>query len=277
MNYYERHLGDYARDTGHLSMLEHGAYGQLMDRYYATEQGIPDDQRYRITRAASKAERAAVDSVLKEFFRLAEGVWVHGRIEAELTKATDRINAARENGRKGGRPKKENPVGSSQKPDGFSLGYENETQKKAHQAPDTSIYPVANATGADAPPNGPPSDPIWGSGLAFLIRKGIPEKPARGLLGQLRKAAGDVECGAILADAEAKDISDPAAWLMKAAANARTNRGPPGSPGGNRAPQSKTGQAIQALEEMKRGLAGNGNSDGFSEAALPGPRSAAGW
>ncbi len=25
MNYYERHLGDYAKDTAHLSMLEHGA------------------------------------------------------------------------------------------------------------------------------------------------------------------------------------------------------------------------------------------------------------
>ena len=36
MNYYERHLGDYARDTGHLSMLEHGAYSLLLDRYYAT-------------------------------------------------------------------------------------------------------------------------------------------------------------------------------------------------------------------------------------------------
>ena len=30
MNYYERHLGDYARDTAHLSMMEHGAYGLLL-------------------------------------------------------------------------------------------------------------------------------------------------------------------------------------------------------------------------------------------------------
>ena len=44
MNYYERHLGDYARDTGHLSMLEHGAYTLLMDRSSASEQGIPADQ-----------------------------------------------------------------------------------------------------------------------------------------------------------------------------------------------------------------------------------------
>ena len=31
MNYYERHLGDYARDAGHLSMLEHGAYALLLN------------------------------------------------------------------------------------------------------------------------------------------------------------------------------------------------------------------------------------------------------
>ena len=48
MNYYERHLGDYAKDTAHLTMIEHGAYSLLLDRYYGTEQGIPADQRARI-------------------------------------------------------------------------------------------------------------------------------------------------------------------------------------------------------------------------------------
>lgn len=106
------------------------------------------------------------------------------------------------------------------------------------------------------------ADPIWDTGLAFLIRKGIPVKPARGLLGQLRKAAGDIQCGAILADAEAQDISDPAPWLMKAAANAKAR----GSPNG--APVGKTMQAIQALQEMKNGLAVNRDHDGVPEAAL---------
>ncbi len=30
MNYYERHLGDYAKDTAHLTMIEHGAYTLLL-------------------------------------------------------------------------------------------------------------------------------------------------------------------------------------------------------------------------------------------------------
>jgi len=84
LNYYERHLGDYARDTAHLSMLEHGAYNLLLDRYYATEQGIPADQAHRLCRARTREERAAVDTVLQEFFSQQEGQWVHKRAETEI-------------------------------------------------------------------------------------------------------------------------------------------------------------------------------------------------
>lgn len=86
MNYYERHLGDYARDTGHLSMLEHGAYCLLLDRYYATEAGIPADQTHRIARARTRDEKAAVDVVLGEFFKLVDGVWMNGRAEEEIAR-----------------------------------------------------------------------------------------------------------------------------------------------------------------------------------------------
>lgn len=138
MNYYERHLGDYAKDTAHLSMMEHGAYTLLLDRYYSTEKGIPEDQAHRVARARSKEERAAVDAVLAEFFTLSDGVWINRRAEEEIPLATARINAARVNGKKGGRPKG-SKSGTQEKPNGLSLGSENETQTKAHQTPDTSI------------------------------------------------------------------------------------------------------------------------------------------
>jgi uncharacterized protein YdaU (DUF1376 family) len=136
VNYYERHLGDYARDTAHLSMLEHGAYGLLLDRYYSTEAGIPADQAHRLARARSKDERAAVDAVLGEFFTLLDGVWINGRAEREVERAQTKIKAARENGKAGGRPKK-NPETSEQKPTGLLLGSDLETELKAHQIPDT--------------------------------------------------------------------------------------------------------------------------------------------
>lgn len=84
MNYYEHHLGDYAKDTAHLTMLEHGAYRLLLDRYYGTEAGIPADQAHRVARARSRDEKAAVDAVLGEFFTLANGVWINKRAEEEI-------------------------------------------------------------------------------------------------------------------------------------------------------------------------------------------------
>lgn len=89
MNYYERHLGDYSKDTAHLTMIEHGAYGLLLDRYYGTEAGIPADHVHRIARARTKEEKAAVDVVLAEFFQLIDGVWINKRAEEEIAKALE--------------------------------------------------------------------------------------------------------------------------------------------------------------------------------------------
>lgn len=155
MNYYERHLGDFVRDTAHLSMMEDGAYNRLLDRYYSTEAGIPDAQKYRVARAHSKEEKQAVDTVLTEFFSLADGVWTKNRVEEEITKAQAKIKAAQENGKRGGRPPGSKNK-TQEKPNGFPLGSENETQEKAHQAPDTrhqtpgSNQQAAETLGGDA-------------------------------------------------------------------------------------------------------------------------------
>lgn len=125
--------------------------------------------------------------------------------------------------------------------------------KQCPPAP-TPTNTVTNVTDAGAS-----ADPIFGSGLAFLVRKGIPAAKARPFLGKLRKQAGDVHAAAILADCEAHDISDPIPWLSRAAVNAR--EGPP---------QSKTLGAIHQLEAMKHGLAANRTSDGLPKTPLLG-------
>lgn len=155
MNYYERHLGDYAKDTAHLSMLEHGAYNLLLDRYYSTETGIPASQAHRLARARTKEEKQAVDDVLGEFFTLSGDVWINKRADEEVAKAQVKINAAKENGKKGGRPKKPSSGSENetqQKPAGLFPGSENETKQKAHQAPDTrhQLKPEVIASGVDS-------------------------------------------------------------------------------------------------------------------------------
>lgn len=146
MNYYNRHLGDYARFKGHLLPLEHGMMTLLTDRYYTTEEGIPDAQVYRVCHATSADERAAVDTVLAEFFVLRDGIWVSDEIEAQIAAARTRINAARRNGQKGGRPRKPTgDVGGSQnitqeKPTGLPVGTPDVTQPKPHQSPITKHH-----------------------------------------------------------------------------------------------------------------------------------------
>lgn len=138
MNYYERHLGDYAKDTCHLSLIEHGAYCLLLDRYYSTESGISVELVYRVARAKTKDEKAAVDFVLSEFFSLENGMWFNKRADEEIIKAQKKIHAAKMNGSKGGRPQKTQKTVINQqneKPNGLLLGSENETQQKAHQTP----------------------------------------------------------------------------------------------------------------------------------------------
>jgi uncharacterized protein YdaU (DUF1376 family) len=158
MNYWERHIGDYARDAGHLTMLEHGAYTLLLDRYYSTEQPIPEDQAHRICRARTKEERAAVDAVLDEFFSLLDGHWINGRAAREVVKAQTKIEAARTNGAKGGRPKVKVEV-TQEKPTGLLLGSVGETQSKALQTPDsihqtkeTPPYPRKRGQVSEFPP-----------------------------------------------------------------------------------------------------------------------------
>lgn len=141
MNYYQRHLGDYTRDTAHLSMLEHGAYSLLLDRYYITESPIPEGQAHRVARARTEEERSAVDAVLAEFFSLIDGAWHNSRADHELTIATARIEAARKNGKTGGRPRKADQE-TEKKPTGFFLGNPDAsnqaTQEKALQPPTTT-------------------------------------------------------------------------------------------------------------------------------------------
>lgn len=98
INYYEHHLGDYLRDTAHLSMLEDAAYRRLLDRYYASEHPLPHDlgECCRIARAVSKAEREAVARVLVEFFDLADDGYHQKRADEEIARLRAKSQKARE-------------------------------------------------------------------------------------------------------------------------------------------------------------------------------------
>jgi uncharacterized protein YdaU (DUF1376 family) len=87
VNFYKRHIGDYIKDAGHLSLLEHGVYCRLLDVYYTREAPIPEAKAARLIGAKSKDEVQAVQSVLDEFFTLEDGHWHQKRADEEIGKA----------------------------------------------------------------------------------------------------------------------------------------------------------------------------------------------
>lgn len=126
MNYYKRHLGDYARDTGHLSVLEHGIYTLLLDAYYSREQAPTRAEALRIGRARNEAEIASVDAVLADFFTEVDGRFRQSRVEAEFVKAEEQARINQENGRRGGRPRK--PKGNRKETERVTNGNRNESE-----------------------------------------------------------------------------------------------------------------------------------------------------
>jgi len=141
MNYYQHHIGDYRRDTAHLSLLEHGIYRQLLDTYYLTEEPIPEETQLVCRRLSAKTEeeQKAVETVLSEFFYRDNG-WRHKRCDMELAGYREKAEVARENGKLGGRPRKTQPVIS---------GLANETQNKANQEPLTNNHKPSLTTLSD--------------------------------------------------------------------------------------------------------------------------------
>lgn len=133
MFYYKRHIGDYRSATNHLTLLEHGVYCCLMDTYYLNEKALPKDDRqlFRIAGARTDEEKQAVIDVVNEFFIPTETQWVHSRIDFELNEYHSKADINRENGKKGGRPKKNSPQKPSENPIGFdSLNIETQTDSE---------------------------------------------------------------------------------------------------------------------------------------------------
>lgn len=102
VNYYKRHLGDYAKDTGHLSALEHGVYTLLLDWYYSNERPIPAEKAIRIARGNPEE----TESVLREYFHLTAEGWVHHYADREIAEYHRRAVINRATGKLGGRPRK---------------------------------------------------------------------------------------------------------------------------------------------------------------------------
>jgi len=108
MHYYSKNIADYRKDTGHLSLLEHGIYNQLLDTYYLCEKPIETQRVMRRLSIITQEEVSAFNTVLSDFFTVSEcgNYHYHSRCDAEIAKYKAKADTSRVNGSKGGRPRK---------------------------------------------------------------------------------------------------------------------------------------------------------------------------
>lgn len=107
VNFVKLYVGDYMRDTGTLTVAEHGAYLLMLLHHYGTEKPLPKGRElHRLVRAETKAERDAVDSVAARFWTETPDGWVNGRASKEMEKANHQREVNRVVGKLGGRPKR---------------------------------------------------------------------------------------------------------------------------------------------------------------------------
>lgn len=249
MNYYKRHLGDYAKDAGHLSLLEHGVFTLLLDRYYSSERPLTADDALRICRARSSEERAAVDYVLATFFEQTPDGFRNKRADAEIAAYNDRAERNREVGKKGGRPKasglcdgnpeetqtvsesepKPNP---SHKP--LAISQEKASKPSAYSSPGDPSVPANDAPKGDGIPPCPHADivalyhsmlpahpriKVWDSSRAANLRQRWREDAKRQSLDYWQRFFGHVAASTFLtgrvSSGERRPFVASLDWLVK--------------------------------------------------------------
>jgi uncharacterized protein YdaU (DUF1376 family) len=178
MNFFKLYIGDYMRDTGTLTLAQHGAYMQMLMQHYATEAPLPTGRElYRLLRADSKAERDAIDFIAAKFWALTAEGWINDRAGKELEKAgevsdTNRAIALAREAKK--RAEKEHEQSTKRAPSVLRTEHEQST----NQTPDTRHQ--KNPSGSKGERASAPSRPdevseqTWGDWLTLRAKKRAP-------------------------------------------------------------------------------------------------------
>lgn len=82
MHYYRHHIGDFLKDTGHLSNEQMGIYLRMLWKYYLDEKSLPDDCEG--IAFGMRSDEKTVRLILKHFFVLSDDGWRHKRCDQEI-------------------------------------------------------------------------------------------------------------------------------------------------------------------------------------------------
>lgn len=167
MYYYKHHIGDFRSGTANMTRQERWLYRDMLDVYYDKEQPLPIDiQDVCDSIGATDEEVRLIAKILRLKFNQTETGWVHERCEIELNTYRANGDTARENGKKGGRPRKNNPAGSNPVASGMPSGTQREPtgnpeesgSQANHKPLTTNQEPLTNKVKPAVPPEGVTDD-----------------------------------------------------------------------------------------------------------------------
>lgn len=191
------YVADYLADAAHLSTLEHGAYLLLIMTYWQRGEPLPDDDKKlaRICRVGPR-EWARMKPTLSEFFEIADGDWLHSRVQRELQNVRDKSLKKR----KGGLARAKQMHSTCTAPAQLT-----DTDADTESS-------VAKATGASADPD----REFWRNAKAYLApHVGGPEK-AGSLIGKWCKGGKQPDAARAISAAQVERAVDPVAYVEAA-------------------------------------------------------------
>ncbi len=146
--WFPLYIGDYLRKTMRLTRDQHGAYLLLIMACWMEGGRIPSDAEcLASTVKATAAEWRKLSPIILPYFTVSEGFVSHGRVTEELDRARAIMERNQENGRGGGRPRK-NPNETQTKPKDNPNHNPNETHAQVARPLPSTLTEESLSSGA---------------------------------------------------------------------------------------------------------------------------------
>lgn len=155
LNFMPWYVGDYLRDTGDLTLEEHGAYLLLMGAMWARKGGLPADHA-RLARVlgTTRARVAKIWSVIGRFFDVVGDEIVQARVQKELEKTGEKLKQKSQSGRLGGIAKASRKSAKQAERDVANATFSPSVRSSETLVPTTTSGSTTRSEGEIRPPDG---------------------------------------------------------------------------------------------------------------------------
>ena len=207
------YIGDYLADTARLTTEQHGAYLLLLMDYWRSGRLPDNDQVLAQISKLSPDAWGNAKAMLKQFFSISDGYWIHARVEKELNLAMQNKAKMHDRALKGAQArwdKQENDATSN-------------AQAMLKQCPSPSPSPLPSTTTNKniAPPEGVDVS-LWNDYLKVrkAAKKPLTDTALKGLIREAEKAKITLS-DALQTCCERSWVGFKAEWVQETAKSAK--------------------------------------------------------